>query len=37
MRLTRDEPIEINGPAEPATTGEAGLAQAAGQEVRDGV
>jgi hypothetical protein len=37
MRLTRDEPIEIKGPAELAIMGEAGLAQAAGQEVRDGV
>ncbi len=37
MRLTRDEPTEIRGPAELAIMGEAGPAQPAGQEARDGV
>ena len=37
MRLISDEPIETTGPAELAIMREAGLEQAAGQEVRDGV
>jgi hypothetical protein len=37
MRLTRDEPIMSNGPAELAIIRESGLVHAAGQEVRDGV